>query len=590
MYRMGQDDPMWLEYCKNKFVLADDIPDLCLHDGATKEQIDKIIGIIRENRYLENIDKDINLWFHNNSFRGSYKEKVILWELTDRLLNVMPTRLMEVQGRLRDLTGNEDVCLKVSAPKKSITIFSEEDNHKQYGYIYLNTLTPIYKHINFDYNLCSYISSLLIEILSSYPEYTPAYLLKPLEGEDNIVEGIYQAMANADEDGNASVVVSWENNIKQDPESFEKSVKNAISQISQAQGWADINEDQYGKLDLKKIDDFEQLIAKITECSGDDKWLIYQAYENIYRDLKTAFCKKRDKNDTDKAIYRLCCIGVVEDVTIDYLSQTYELKIRKRTDEEFKQNMLEFFRKYYSAEQAQKKVNEIDQQKGRNYLDKCLGYLTAFVYDNLKQKRYRAIEDMRIACENSIKERERSGNDEWLKDFIHLYFNSKYARTGYQVNGKPCSLKDDTDNEGKDGFEVVQKYIDIINPEEDNSGSEIDNIKHLYGATLLCLRAHPDNAALQLLLVYCITVLGAGSNETLKSNAYNNYIEGFMTMYHNINSEVWEYIDTFNNYLASKARDDDDFIRDKLIENGKKTITLFIYDEKINEITNKYLN
>ena len=42
--------------------------------------------------------------------------------------------------------------------------------------------------------------------------------------------------------------------------------------------------------------------------------------------------------------------------------------------------------------------------------------------------------------------------------------------------------------------------------------------------------------------------------------------------------------------LPSKVRDDDDFIKDKLIENGKKTITLFIYDEKINEITNKYLN
>ena len=306
-----------------------------------------------------------------------------------------------------------------------------------------------------------------------------------------------------------------------------------------------------------------------------------------------AFCKKRDKDDTDKAIYRLCCIGLVEDVTIDYLSQTYELKIRKRTNEEFKQNMLEFFCKYYSTEQAQKKVNEIDKQEGRNYLDKCLGYLTAFVYENLEKKRYRAIEDMRIACEDSIIERQLNGNDEWLKEFIHLYFHSKYARTGYQVDGKPCSLKDDTDIEGKDGFDVVQKYIDIINPEKDNSGSEIDNIdniKHLYGATLLCLRAHPDNAALQLLLVYCITVLGAGSNETLKSNAYNNYIEGFMALYHNVNSEVWEYIDKFNNYLASKVRDDDDFIKNKLIENGKKTITLFIYDEKINEFTNKYLN
>ena len=195
---------------------------------------------------------------------------------------------------------------------------------------------------------------------------------------------------------------------------------------------------------------------------------------------------------------------------------------------------------------------------------------------------------MRIACEDSI-EWQLKGNDKWLKEFIHLYFNSKYARSGYQVDGKPYCLADDTN--GKDGFDVVQKYIDVINPEIDNSGSEIDNVKHLYGATLLCLRADTsNNAALRLLLVYCITVLGAGSNETLKSNAYNYYIEGFMTLYHNVNSEVWEYIDIFNNHLAAKVRDDDDFIRDKLIENGKKTITLFAYDEKINEITNKYLN
>ena len=85
--------------------------------------------------------------------------------------------------------------------------------------------------------------------------------------------------------------------------------------------------------------------------------------------------------------------------------------------------MLDFFRKYYSLEQARKKVDEIDNQRGRNYLDKCLGYLTAFVYENLEKKRFRAIEDMRIACENSITQREATHNDEWLKEFIHLYFN-----------------------------------------------------------------------------------------------------------------------------------------------------------------------
>ena len=63
-----------------------------------------------------------------------------------------------------------------------------------------------------------------------------------------------------------------------------------------------------------------------------------------------------------------------------------------------------------------------------------------------------------------------------------------------------------------------------------------------------------------------------------------------MSLSQNTDSEVWDYIDQFNSYLASKVRDDDDFIRDKLIENGKKMITLFIHEEKINEIVNKYLN
>ena len=318
-------------------------------------------------------------------------------------------------------------------------------------------------------------------------------------------------------------------------------------------------------------------------------WLRNHANEAIYKKLRMAFCKKRDKDDTDKAIYRMCCIGLVDDVTIDYLSQTYELKIHKHTDGEFKQFMLDFFCKYYSLEQAQKKVDEIDTQPGRNYLDRCLGYLTAFVYENLEKKRYRAIVDMRIACEDSIIERQANGNDEWLKEFIHLYFNSKYARTGYEVNGKPYSLKDDTDIKGKDGFDVVKKYIEVVDPQHDNSGSEVDNIKHLYGATLLCLRAHPDNAALQLLLAYCITFLGAGNNQALKNNANNNYIEGFMSLYHKDSTQVWNDIDSFTSFLKAKVRSEDKYIKENLIENGKKTITLFAHEAKINEITEKYL-
>lgn len=588
-YLMGPDDPKWLEGYINKFVLAEDLPELCFHNGCSKEIADKIIDIIRKQGFLDNVDKDITLWFHNNSFRGLYKEKVVLVELTDRIMNAKPTHLTEVQAKLRDESGNADVCLKIDTRRNAVKIISEEDSNRQYGYVFLDSLHPTYNYIDFDYSVCSFISDCLIGVLQTYQDHSAQALMRPLEGENNITEGIYQAMAHADEDGIASVVVSWENNVQQDPEGFEADIKREISSIASEQGWADIDENRYGRLDLKKVGDFSELQAKIAKCSGDSRWLRNHANDAIYKKLKMAFCKKRDKDDTDKAIYRMCCIGLVDDVTIDYLSQTYELKIHKRTDDEFKQYMLEFFRKYYSLEQAKKKVDEIDVQPGRNYLDRCLGYLTAFVYDNLEKKRYRAIEDIRIACEDSIIERQANGNDEWLKEFIHLYFNSKYARTGYEVNGKSYSLKDDTDVEGMDGFDVVKKYIEVINPQIDNSVSEVDNVKHLYGATLLCLRAHPDNAALQLLLAYCITFLGAGVNQSLKNNAYNNYVEGFMSLYNKDSSTVWDDIDKFTSYLNAKVRNYDEFIKKNLIENGKKTITLFVHETKLKEITDKYL-
>ncbi len=591
-YFMGKDDdPTWLENYINKYILATDIYDLCRFNHATEKQTKRLIEIIRKNGFLDNIDKNINLWFHKNSFRGLYKEKVMLLEMTDRLLNIKPTRITEIQGKLRETTGNQDVSLRVNIDRESITIFSHEERNRQYGYIFLDNLVPSYRYINFDRSLCEEICNTLIEILYSYESHTSVYLLHPLEGDSNIAEGIYSSLANADEDGNSYITVTWENQIQQNPEEFEDTIRREISAIAHKNHWEDLNEDRFQRhLDLSKIKDYDQLIATISECSGDRNWLRYHADDSLYLNLRKEFCRRRDKDDTDKAIYRMCCIGLVEDVTIDYLSQTYELKLHKHTDEEYKHNMLEFFRKYYSLEQAQKKVSEIDNQKGRNYLDKCLGYLTGFVYQSLKQKRYRAIEDICGACDDSINKRETSGNDNWLKEFIHLYLNSKYARAGYQVNGKDYSLMEDTDQLGKDGFDIVRKYINVIDPSIDNSGSEVDNVKHLYGATLLCLRAHPDNAALQLLRTFCITFLGTGNNETLKTGAYNSYVEGFVLMHNNDKSKTWEYIEEFNTYLKLKVRKEDSYIKENIIKNGKQIVSLFIHEKKLSEITNKYIN
>lgn len=495
-------DPIWLESYVNKFVLRSDFIALCNDNNCGKDVSQQLMTICKEKGFIESVDKDIVLWFHNNSFRGLYKEKVILIELTDRILNVKPTQLQKVQGLLIDETGNDDVLLKLDLNKNAVKILSKENVQNQYGYVFLDHLTPIFKFIHFKLAECQHISKTLIKLLRGFNDHSAHALLHPLEGVDNSEEGIYSAMSKANADGYVYVTVSWENQVQQDFEQFEESIRTEISKIAHEQGWFDLCEDRYGKFKLNLVGDFDELIAQISKCSGDARWLRNHAANNIYSRLRQLFCKKRDKDDTDKAIYRLCCIGLVEDVTIDYLSQTYELKIRKRSEEEFKHFMLDFFLKYYSFEQASKKVEQIDEQKGRNYLDKCLGFLTAFVYDNLEKKRFRAIEDMRIACEDSIIHQEAEHNDKWLKEFIHLYFNSKYARHDYEVNGECYSLSKDTDENGKEDFDTVLKYIEVVSI--DNSGSEVDNLKHLYGATLLCLRAHPDNAYLLLLLTYCI--------------------------------------------------------------------------------------
>ena len=594
-YVMGKEkDPIWLERYLNKFILFDDFLNVCIQNNCPEEDSRSIINILRDRDFVENVDKNIDMWFHNNSFRGLYKEKVILWEMTDRLMNVKPNHLRAIQARLRDDLGNENILLKANTGTNTITIVSEEENDKQYGYIYLSDLQANYRQTNFTYNLCKEISEALINILKEYEDHSARSLLRPLDGVDDIMEGIYAAMSKADKDGYVFVTVSWENNFQQDSDGFERSIKAEIEKIAIQKQWQNIDENRYGKLKLNKVGDFESLIAQIAKCSNDSNWLRCHGDETAYKSLRKLFCQKRDKADTDKAIYRLCCIGLVEDVTIDYLSETYELKIHKQTDEEFKAHMFDFFRKYYSSEQAQKRVDEIESQDGRNYLDKCLGYLTKFVYQNLEKKRYRAIEDMRIACKDSILKRKETGNDDWLKEFIHLYFNSKYAREGYSVEvldnkkmvEKPYSLTNDTDNQGRDDFDIVKKYIEITN--KDASGSEVDNVKHLYGATLLSLRAHPDNAALQLLFAYCVTFLGAGTNEALRLDAIKNYHEGFMSLSEKDGIDVWDCIDEYTAMIKPKVHDQQ--LEESLVEQGKNSILLFIHEKKFNEITNKYLS
>ena len=199
------------------------------------------------------------------------------------------------------------------------------------------------------------------------------------------------------------------------------------------------------------------------------------------RPLEKAFCRKRDTDDTDKAIYRMCCVGLVDDVKIEYLDNDkhkYTLKVVKRPDGDYYNCLQSFFEKYYSTAQSQLLVNAARNHGAQTEIDNCLGYLTEFVYEKLEEKRRLSIRDMRDACVGGI-----SHGDAWLKDFIHLYFNSKYAKDYHDVNGVNYSLRQDI---RQPNLDLIMKYIDVISV--DPSGPVVTNAKHLYGAVLIILR------------------------------------------------------------------------------------------------------
>ena len=243
------------------------------------------------------------------------------------------------------------------------------------------------------------------------------------------------------------------------------------------------------------------------------------------------------KDAIQKAIYRMCIIGLIDDFTEDYSKHTFRITTICQDANKYMDFLRFYYRKYYSAERAEammQEVKELAQNEG--VIMACLEHLTSFIYKSIADKRARGILDMEQFCNMAINsDKDWKETNEDLKDFIYYYFNSKYAREEFVTYDSklnkdvPFSLKDDTnfdihsESEITD-FALVRKYMRVVDPEIVNNDSQMDNIKHLQGAVRLIRRAVLDvNPVLNLLNVFCILYLGQQTNEMLEEELYNDY-------------------------------------------------------------------
>jgi ATP-dependent DNA helicase RecQ len=304
------------------------------------------------------------------------------------------------------------------------------------------------------------------------------------------------------------------------------------------------------------------------------------------------------KEAIQKAIYRMCVIGLIDDFTEDYAQHTFRITTICQEDAYYYNCLRSYYRKYYSEERTNDMMKEVESlAASEGVIMGCLKHLTAFIYRSIAQKRARGILDMEQFCNMAI----NSGKDwretnEDLKDFIYYYFNSKYARENFVTYDSsirrdiPYSLKDDTNSDFHSeseitSFELVKKYMRVVDPEIVNNDSQKDNVKHLQGAVRLIRRASADiNPVLNLLNIFCILFLGQQNNELLEEEITSDF-ESIIDFYSRTNklNLIGEYADLLVQHAAL-----DSTRRDYI----KKLMTLSQLKKHLNQvklITSKYL-
>ena len=246
--------------------------------------------------------------------------------------------------------------------------------------------------------------------------------------------------------------------------------------------------------------------------------------------LDLLFSGDRNKSDTEKALYRLSLIGVVDTYTVDYNQKTFTVAYTKKEEAQYLEHFRHYLNKFYPTNKVEKAVDSLVQRSEHTLIRRMLGYLLEFAYDQIARKRREGIKTMKEFCELGLKYSDKGQANREMKAFIHLYFNSKYARSDYQLvlddpeavaayRSLPSqqerfelsdatynlSLQDWTDGGKEAHIDWVFDFMQITL--DDYQNTPVENLKHLRGATTRLLILNPDNYTCRLLRAYTNAVL-----------------------------------------------------------------------------------
>lgn len=521
------------------------------------------------------LDRDILLSFHNSSFKGIEKEKAILFELLSAIYT--PNKLLDIEVKLYEAFKQNTNLALWQSKRGDWYLFVNGDNFAdKFGAVRIPSLVVDTRKTTRPINQCNQVLNFISNFIRGNANGSIVSWLKT----STTIQGL-EALLQAND--KIELTIRFENNISERIEKISRKLNEVF------------NSRKFDLVTTKNIihssnsfDNFkEQVISKLNngisfEQAARARDIARNDPEGTAeKKLRVLFNGYRTKADTEKALYRLSTVGVIDDYTVDFNSKTYTVYARRKTDEQYFKNLENYIRKYYSEVRTEQEIKKANQFEGTTAIQKCLYFLTDFVYREIEKKRFEGIGVMKEACELG-----KESGGAAFKEFIDLYFNSKYARRGYEVNGEKKSLTDITEEGRLQNIEWVWDFIEVL--KEDISGSEIDNLKHLRGACVRLLIPQPDNAVFHLLKAFSIFILEP-ENKRLMDEASNSFLKGFIE-FQNENSwkfsQVLKAADKFKDYVLQFSTHSG---IQQIMENQIALLSVKIHSEWLERFNNKFL-
>ena len=491
-------------------------------------------------------DIHTNYDFYKNAFKGIDREKSIINELLEEVqyedgffLNMITRIVREKYPEVHSLNLYVDKFIYINGK-----YFKDPKDRIKIGRITLdNTLEDSLKDIqNFDIKKSKEIIGFIREFLrKECPDgnYNKWIKTKSTDGIRSLIENgqkeIYKLKIGFTND----VISRMNDRVKKvGYEDFEEVIIRAAYNFS-----SDENE---------FIDNLRYQYYRYQMNKYGYEVNVFNLDENTIAFLTDNYPNVRNSADTQRAIYRMNIVGIVDDYVIDYIGNFIEVTFKSKSEDEYKLNFSNYLRRYLGIETTKVWLSKVDKVEENSILKQVLYVLIEFIDSEISVKRKNSIDYMQELCEVF----QNSGELEF-RDRMIRYFTSKYARTDY--------LPADTENGKKENCQIVKKYINYIHNPPDGLGGQIDNAKHLRGACDNLRINMVENASIDLLTSFSLFALELKvgdsidtTDKPLVKQAIDLYRSGFRRM---LRIDVWDEVQSLIELFNNKVLDFNSDIR-----------------------------